>query len=248
MAISIDFSKILFFDIETVSQKPVYQELDERMQELWGRKARHVLRQYDETPEPEAVAAAYQDRAAIFAEFGKVCTISMGILSRQEGHEVLRIKSFSGSEERTVLTQFKELLDQFYYDVDQHFLCGHNIKEFDVPYLARRMMILGIPLPNLLNLHGKKPWETKYLVDTMDLWKFGDIKHFTSLDLLAACFGIPTPKGDIDGSRVGSVFWVDQDLDRIQEYCQKDVVTVAQILRKFSFLPLFTEDQIKMIT
>ena len=248
MAISIDFSKILFFDIETVSQKAVFQDLDERMGKLWAHKAKHVLRQYDEPLSEKEVEGAYQDRAAIFAEFGKVCCISVGFVSRQEGHEVLRIKSFAGEDEWQLLNAFKDLLDQFYYDVDNHFLCGHNIKEFDVPYLARRMMILGIPLPNLLNLHGKKPWETKYLVDTMDLWKFGDNKHFTSLDLLAACFDVPTPKGDIDGSQVGRVFWIDADLPRIQEYCQKDVVTVAQILRKFSILPLFSDDQIKMLT
>ena len=133
---------------------------------------------------------------------------------------------------------------QYFNDVNKHFVCGHNLREFDIPYICRRMVVQGIKLPALLQLHGKKPWETKYLLDTMDLWKFGDYKHYSSLKLLTAIFGIPTPKDDIDGSEVGRVFWEDKDIERIAIYCEKDVIAVIQIMMKFKRMDTFEANQI----
>ena len=245
---NLDFKRILFFDIETVSQKPKIQDLSENFKYQWGRKCKFILRKYEEEVSDVEMAQAYVDRAAIYAEFGKVICISMAYITISEnGEDHLRVKSISGDDEYQVLEEFKDVLTQYFYDPQKHFLCGHNVKEFDIPYLCRRMVINTIALPEMLNFSGKKPWETEYILDTMNMWKFGDHKNFTSLDLLANSLGIPTPKDDIDGSEVGRVYWLEQDLPRIARYCEKDVVTVVQVLRKFTFLPLFTENQVKYI-
>ena len=244
---NIDFTKILFFDIETVSQKPNFVDVPENFQYQWARKSKFILRKYDEPITADELADVYVDRAAIYAEFGKIVCVSLGYMTIQEEEEVFRIKSIANDDERVLLEDLKVILTKYFYDPSSHFMCGHNSKEFDIPYICRRMVIHGISLPEMLNITGKKPWETKYLLDTMDMWKFGDHKNYTSLDLLANSFGISTPKDDIDGSEVGRVYWQEQDLPRIARYCEKDVVTVAQVFRRFLFLPLFKEDQIKFV-
>jgi 3'-5' exonuclease len=223
---------ILFLDIETVPASPAYATLDDRMKKLWDRKSERIRQA--ETDSPESLYG----RAGIYSEFGKIICISVGSYRKSE----LRIKSFAGHEELTILTEFAKLVDQ-YYNRQEHLLCAHNGKEFDYPFLARRMLINGIHVPAILDTAGKKPWEVNHL-DTMELWKFGDFKNYTSLDLLAAIFDIPTPKGDIDGSMVGEVYWVQHDLDRIVSYCCRDVLTVAQIVRKYRGEPLIPEEKV----
>ena len=122
-------------------------------------------------------------------------------------------------------------------------LCAHNGKEFDFPFLARRILVNELPLPAILDSAGKKPWETQYL-DTMELWKFGDYKHYTSLELLAALFGIPTPKDDINGADIHRVYWEDHDLERIRIYCQKDVLTIARLFLKFQQQPGIEDEDV----
>ncbi len=244
----LDFKKILFFDIETVSQQPFFADLADNFQSQWARKSKFILRKYEEEVSSEEMAQAYEDRAAIYAEFGKIVCISMAYIAMQDDQEVLRVKSIAYDDEYKLLDEFKVILTQYFFDPKKHFLCGHNVKEFDIPYICRRMIIHGIALPEMLDITGKKPWETEYMLDTMNMWKFGDHKNFTSLDLLANSLGIQTPKDDIDGSEVGRVYWKEQDLPRIARYCEKDVVTVVQVLRKFTFLPLFTDTQIKFVT
>jgi len=212
--------KILFLDIETVSEAPEFSELETDWQSLWAEKTR--FQRQEESPEDY-----YPKRAAIMAEFGKIVCISCGFFSLQNGQWEFRIKSFYGDEEYELLENFRELLSRLH----GFRLCAHNGKEFDFPYLSRRMLKHGIPLPGQLDNAGKKPWEIPH-VDTMELWKFGDFKNFTSLKLLAALFGIPTPKDDIDGSMVGSVYWQDNDLERIKIYCEKDVITLAKVFNK----------------
>ena len=173
----IQIDQVLFIDLETVPAYPQYSQVPERLQ------ARFILRQVED-PDDKDAAASYQERAAIYAEFGKIVCISIGYVHPQT--KELRLKSFCSADERQLLTDFSELIEKHYNDPRRHFICGHNIKEFDIPYLCRRMVILGLPLPAVFQLAGKKPWETNHLVDTLTLWKFGDIKHFTSLDLLAA--------------------------------------------------------------
>lgn len=219
--------KILFLDIETVPMVENWTDLPVEWQELWTKKVERQL------GEQETPADFYEKRAGIMAEFGKIICISCGIIHHD--HQI-KIKSFYGDNEKSLLQDFIDLLNSKYFDA-QFLLCAHNGKEFDFPYLARRMVINQLEIPGILNFQGKKPWEIPHL-DTMELWKFGDYKHFTSLNLLATVLGIPTPKDDIDGSQVAQVYYIEKDLDRIKNYCEKDVLTVAQIFRKFRNEPL----------
>ncbi len=241
----LEWRKILFIDIETVSQLSGLQELPEKMQSHWKRRAQVLLRNQETPPDEEQLAQVYEDRAAIYSEFGKIICISVGILYKSEdGGFGMRTKSFAGDDERDLLIAFADLLQTRYPDPARSFLCGHNIREFDIPYICRRMVIHRIPLPGIINLSGKKPWETKHLLDTMELWKFGDIKHYTSLDLLTTILDIPSSKSDIDGSMVGRVYWQDGDLPRIAAYCEQDVVTVANLLLRYQYLNLVREELI----
>jgi len=233
---NIDLQQILVLDIETVPQYPTFKELPADYQELWDLKTRFQRRDSE-------TAAEFYSRGGILAEFGKIICISVGIFSNKTETLTLRVKSFYGDEEKELIQSFIELLKK---QADSLILCAHNGKEFDFPYLCRRMLINGLEIPVQLNIHGKKPWEIMHL-DTMDLWKFGDYKNYTSLKLLAAVFNIPSPKDDIDGSMVHKVYWEDNDLERIRVYCEKDVITTAQILLKFKSLPLLSNDQITIV-
>lgn len=230
--IDLNINKVLFLDIETVSAQPEYSRLDERMKKLWNRKAGHIRQNEEQSPEE-----LYQ-RAGIYAEFGKIIVISVGV----HNGNTFRLKSFYEDDEKQLLENFAAMLNRHYNEPDD-LLCAHNGKEFDFPYISRRMLINGIELPQILRIAGRKPWEVRHL-DTMELWKFGDYKSYTSLELLTAVFNIPTPKDDIDGSMVGNIFWHERNLERIRTYCQKDVVAVAQLLRRYMNLPLLREEQI----
>jgi len=217
---TIPLNKILFLDTETVPQYEFWDELSERGKILWDKKT--INQRAEKTAEEY-----FYERAAILAEFGKIVCISVGIIVNNK----IRIKSFSGTNEKTILNEFNQMLQADYFDGNV-ILCAHNGKEFDFPYLARRMTINQIEIPNILNLHGKKPWEINHL-DTLELWKFGDYKHYTSLDLLAYIFDLETPKSDIEGSEVAKVFYKEKNIQRIQNYCEKDVVTLINIFRKY---------------
>jgi uncharacterized protein YprB with RNaseH-like and TPR domain len=226
---------VLFLDIETVPQYAAYAEMPEDLKKLWNAKAERLSRfGQDEGKNPDELF----ERAGIYAEFGKIICISVGFMNGSE----FRIKSFYGDGEKILLEEFSGLLNR-HYNTPQHLLCGHNGKEFDFPYIARRMLVNGLPLPQILDLQGKKPWEIQHL-DTMDLWRFGDYKHYTSLSLLTTIFKIPSPKDDIDGSMVGDIYWKEKDLERIVEYCQKDTLAVAQILLRYMGRPLIKEENI----
>ena len=213
---------ILFLDIETVPQFDDYDSLDNHTKLLWEAKTKY---QRKETFTPKE----FYDRAGIWAEFGKIICISVGYFKQKEDPRNFRVTSFYG-EEVDILKDFKTLLET-HFNKANHLLCAHNGKEFDFPYIARRMVILGIDLPEKLNLFGKKPWEVRHL-DTLELWKFGDYKTFTSLSLMAHVLGIPSPKNDISGEQVRDVFYKEKNIDRIVAYCEKDTVTVAQIILK----------------
>lgn len=224
---------ILFLDIETVPQESDYNQLADDWKGLWNSKANVLLRnKEDETPE------TIYERAGIYAEFGKIICISCGVIQGPENNRKLVIKSFAGSDEKELLRNFSEMLNKWSPAVsgrgnnESKYLCAHNGKEFDFPYICRRLIINCLPIPLLLNIAGKKPWEVNHL-DTMELWKFGDYKSYTTLNLLAHSLGIPTPKDDIDGSMVAKVYYEQKNLDRIVTYCQKDVITLAHIFLRF---------------
>ncbi|WP_432412207.1 3'-5' exonuclease [Rasiella sp. SM2506] len=230
----ITLEHILFLDIETVPQHLSFQELDETTQALYEQKTKYQRKD-------DYTAEEFYDRAGIWAEFGMIVCISVGYFKMQGDVRNFRVTSFHG-EEISLLTEFKTLLET-HFNKPQHLLCAHNGKEFDFPYIARRMIIHGIDLPFKLNLFGKKPWEVPHL-DTLELWKFGDYKTFTSLKLMAHVLGIPSPKDDIDGSQVRNVFYEENDIDRIIIYCEKDTVTVAQIILKLRNETLLEEDEV----
>jgi DNA polymerase elongation subunit (family B) len=229
---NLDWNNLMVFDIETVPQYSNYEEVPLHFQKLWDKKTHYERK--------DSTAEDFYVNAGIKAEFGKIICISAGLFTKDGG---LRVKSFASHNEEELLSAFVEMLNSCPANL---VLCGHNAKEFDIPYVCRRLLVNGIKLPAQLNISGKKPWEICHL-DTMEMWKFGDHKNFTSLNLLAAIFGIPTPKDDIDGSMVGSVYWVDNQLERICAYCQKDVITTALVLKRFKGEPLINDDQIIIV-
>ncbi len=232
-------SSVLFLDIETVPVSPDYDSMDAKLAALWDKKSKWFRKEDEE-------AADVFDRAGIYSEFGKVIAISVGLVTGQENNRSIRLKSFFGDDEKQVLEDFGVMLNNF-CSGKEALLCAHNGKEFDFPYIARRMLINGINIPPILDNAGKKPWEIS-LLDTMELWKFGDYKHFTSLDLITTLLEIPTPKDDIDGSMVASVYYKDKDLDRIVEYCEKDVIALIQVFLRFRNEVLVSDNNIESVT
>lgn len=230
----IKLEHILFLDIETVPEYESFDLLDDETRELYSLKTQYQ-RKDDFTPEE------FYDRAGIWAEFGKIVCLSAGYFTFRGDIRHFRVTSFFG-EEIKILKDFSNLLNN-HFNQPQHIMCGHNAKEFDFPFIARRMIINSLPIPPKLNLFGKKPWEVPHL-DTMELWKFGDFKSYTSLKLMTKILGIPSPKGDIDGSQVGHVFYVDKDIDRIVTYCEKDVVATAQVLLRMRREDLLVDDEV----
>lgn len=233
----LNLDDILFLDIETVPLHQQYSELSAETQMLWEEKTRYQRKE-------EISAEEFYDRAGIWAEFGKIVCISVGYFSFRHQQRTFRVTSFTG-EEKNLLEDFSRLVNEHFSRPNKLF-CAHNGKEFDFPYISRRMIINGIEIPQKLQLFGKKPWEIPHL-DTMEMWKFGDYKHYTSLKLLAHILGIPSPKDDIDGSEVRNVFYNEGDIDRIATYCEKDTITVAQILLRFRNDTLLDDDEILIL-
>lgn len=230
---------VMFLDIETVPASASYETLTPAIQNLWDKKSRQFRT-------PEQTAQDAYERAGIYSEFGKIICISVGLI-RDKNPFKFRLKSFYGKDEKSLLTEFSGMLSKFSRTNIDAVLCAHNGKEFDFPYIARRMIINRLTIPGILDNAGKKPWEVK-LLDTMDLWKFGDYKNYASLDLLTSILGIPTPKDDIDGSMVAGIFYNDDDLKRIVYYCEKDVLAIGRVLLRFMNLPGIEEDNIESVT
>lgn len=233
MELETSISNILFLDVETVPQNKKYESLTERQQALWDKKSQQWRK--------DITASEAYERAGIYAEFGKIVCITVGNIANNQLH----IKSFYGDDEHDLLLRFKQSLEKFSNGYKRQ-LCAHNGKEFDFPYLCRRMLIQGIALPKILQIQGKKPWEIA-LLDTLDLWRFGDYKNYTSLDLLCEIFDIPTPKENIDGSMVGSVYWEEQKLESIVHYCEKDVIALVRLFLKMHGQPLLADEHINII-
>ena len=234
MQTKIDLQNIVFLDIETVPEFENFNEVDTTTQQLFEAKTAYQRKD-------ELTAEEFYEKAGIWAEFGKIICISVGYFTYKNGEKYFRVTSLHGNEEQ-ILKDFYNLL-QNYFNTPAHILCGHNSKEFDIPFIARRYLINGLKLPEKLNLFGKKPWEIPHL-DTLELWKFGDYKHFTSLKLLTHVLGIPSPKDDIDGSQVANVYYKQKDIDRIVTYCEKDVIATAQVYLRLTNQSLLEEENI----
>lgn len=235
MLSNLNIRNVIFIDIETAPAAPVFDELAENWQKLWKHKMQNKI------DEGEDISVLYQ-RAGIYAEFGRIICISAGYIAEMDGEQVYRVKSFFDDDEAVLLTGFFGALEKFTKQGKTQ-LCAHNGYEFDFPYIARRALVLGVKLPPVLALAGARPWEIKeQLLDTMQLWKFGDYKHYTSLSLLCELFGIPTPKDDIDGSQVHKVYWVEKDMERIVRYCEKDTLAVANLLLRYKGLPIISPE------
>ena len=235
MNLNVKLSNILFLDIETVPQEKSWNLLSKETQQLFSLKTKYQRKE-------DFTAEEFYERAGIWAEFGKIICISVGYFFDNDREKQLRITSFFGDDERKILIEFKTLLNK-HFNKKNNILCAHNGKEFDFPFIARRMIVHQIELPKKLNLFGKKPWEVPHL-DTLELWKFGDYKHYTSLKLLTKTLGIPSPKDDIDGSEVAKVYYKENNLQRIVKYCEKDTIAVAQLLLRFNNEELLEEKNI----
>jgi len=226
---------VLFIDIETVPQYENLDSVPDNLHKLWTKKAGQIAK------EGETADELY-NRAGIYSEFGKIVCISAGKIFRKGKDRAYRVKSYCGDDEKIILQEFSGMVTAFMTN-PVHRLCAHNGQEFDFPYIARRMLINGLPLPSVLDIAGMKPWEIKdVLIDTLQLWKFGDFKHYTSLELLCAIFNIPTPKDDIDGSEVAAVYYKNFDIQRIARYCEKDTLAIAQLLLRFKGEPLIKDE------
>ncbi len=244
---NIQVENLLLIDIETVSQHPHFSNLNESWQQLWTEKVQRSL------PENISAAEFYPQRAGIMAEFAKVICISVGYFKKENTAIKLRVKSFYGDDEKKLLQDFVAALEIKESNNSKWSFSGHNIKEFDIPFICRRLIINGITIPAYLDFQNMKPWETN-MVDTFQYWRFGDYKHYTSLKLLAASLNLPSPKDDIDGSMVGEVYWTqaspaekESNLQRIVTYCQKDVITTGNIILRFKNLPLLTAEQVEIV-
>ncbi len=230
---------VLFIDIETVPQVESMDKLPDYMQQFWIKKAGQIAR---EGESPEEIF----DRSGIYAEFGKIVCISAGKIYRKGSERAFRVKSFYGDNEFSLLKDFIDMLNAFISN-PMHRLCAHNGQEFDYPYIARRILVNGLKLPSILDIAGAKPWEVKdWLLDTMQLWKFGDYKHYSSLDLLCSIFNIPTPKDDIEGSQVAEVYYKEGNLERIARYCEKDTFAIAQLLLRYKGEPLIPQENFEI--
>ena len=234
----IDITKILFLDIETVPLYKSYIEVPEYERDLWNKKSAR-LASYGQTP-----SEVYK-KAGIFAEFGKIICISVAFVLEKKGERSVRIRSFFGHNEKQILKDFSALVSD-HYNTPNTFFCAHNGNEFDLPFIARRMLIHGMSIPVSLDTRGKKPWEIQH-IDTLDLWRFGDYKNYTSLQLLTYIFNIPTPKDDIEGGMVCDIYWKNNDLQRIVTYCQKDVLAVVNLFCKYRAEQCISPDKISIV-
>lgn len=241
----VNLEKILFLDIETVSQVEEYSELNEDMALLWNEKYENIKKRCPEKYTDEDSASSCLPDMGLFAEFGKIICISVGVVRRSSGKVRFKVTSYTDDDEKILLSRFSELVERLTKNGYQ--LCGHNIREFDLPYISRRMLINGIvPLPKILTMR-MKPWDTP-IIDTMDMWKFGDYKHYTSLKLLCRSLGVPSPKEDIEGKDVYNVYYQKRDMERISYYCQNDVIATLQVYLRLSGHALFDQEDIDRVS
>jgi len=242
----LNINNILFIDVETAPQAEFLSEISENLQKLWLEKTETLkVKMPEKFPQNFSDDEIYFKNAGVYSEFSKIICISVGCFYKKDNEQFFRVKSFAGADEKQLLSDFCALAKKF-LTTKEHFVCGHNIKEFDIPFICRRLLINGLEIPQSINAAGKKPWETSF-IDTLELWRFGDYKNYTSLKLLSAVFDIPTPKDDIDGSQVAEVFYKEKNLNRIVQYCQKDVVATARLFQKFNSIKMVEDEFLEIV-
>lgn len=237
---NIKLDNLLLIDIETVPQQPGFELLSDDWKQLWEEKTQRSL------PDFTTAAEFYPQRAGVMAEFAKIVCISIGYFTKQDNALQLRLKSFYADDEKKLLQDFIGTVNQMEAKNNKWSFAGHNIKEFDIPFICRRLLINGLPIPAYLDFQNMKPWDTN-MIDTFQYWRFGDYKNYTSLKLLAAALGVPSPKDDIDGSMVADVYWKEKNIERIATYCQKDVVTTGNIILRFKNMELIKEENVVIV-
>ena len=241
MNLNISLFNLFLIDIETVPCFQRFELLSDDYKILWADKISKTV------PENLSPEDSYLLRAGILAEFGKIVCISAGYFYQNTNNETcIKVKSIYGDDEKEILHNFIQIVNSFHRLNKGFQFAGHNIKEFDIPYICRRMLINNIPLPSYLQIHGAKPWEIE-MVDTLQWWKFGDYKNYISLNLLANVLNIPTSKGDMDGSKVREVYYEEKNLERISTYCEKDVIVAANVILRFKNLPLLSDEYIQIV-
>jgi 3'-5' exonuclease len=237
---NIKLDNLLLIDIETVPQHPSFDLLSDTWKQLWEEKTQRSL------PDFTTAAEFYPQRAGVMAEFAKIVCISIGYFTKQDNALQLRLKSFYGDDEKKLLQDFVSTVNQMEAKNNKWCFAGHNIKEFDIPFICRRLLINSLHIPAYLDFQNMKPWDTN-MIDTFQYWRFGDYKNYTSLKLLAAALGVPSPKDDIDGSMVADVYWKEKNIERIATYCQKDVVTTGNIILRFKNMELIKEENVVIV-
>jgi predicted PolB exonuclease-like 3'-5' exonuclease len=233
IALSVDhpstFHKTLVIDIETVPCVKSWNTLPEAMQLHWLKKMEHLVLSDEEKQD---AAFCFENRAGIYAEFGKVICIGLGLFtSNEKKPSKIRLKALYNHDEKALLAEFSNTLKAFQKINKDLVFCGHNIKEFDIPYLCRRFIIQGLQMPEMMQFGGLKPWQVP-LEDTLHLWRFGDYKHYTSLDLLASALDVPSSKTEMDGSEVAERYWKEDQIKEIADYCLQDVYTTSLVYLK----------------
>ena len=231
--INVPITKILFLDIETVGGCPDLESCEKFSPEI----AEQFHKYYDWFNKrfPEDITLdkneVFKKRAALVPEFAKIICVSMAFV--MENGEVKK-QTFSGDNEKELLIKVRNLLDRC-HNLD-FYLCGHNLKNFDIPMLAKRMIINGILPSKILPDYNTKPWEVK-AIDTKEIWQYGSYTSIGSLDLLCTCLGIESPKdGEITGDKVHKSYWEENKLSEISEYCEKDVNVLIEFIKKLKNL------------
>jgi DNA polymerase elongation subunit (family B) len=233
----VNIDKLLFFDIESVSQYKDLYDMSERELEVWmkyydsmRKKVTDESRMVDLGEHTkEHYREVYRQTAAFFPEFGKVACVSMGFVTKDK----VKYDSFYGEDEAEILKEVRKVfnkVDGLGFD-----LCGHSIKMFDIPFLGKRYYINGMKPPTLFPTHETKPWEMRTL-DTKDMWQFGNKWSLGSLDLVCSSLNIDSPKnGDVKGDNVTTNFWGGNH-EEIKDYCERDVKALVDIVTKLDDL------------
>ena len=227
--INIPINKILFIDIETVGVEPDWETLIKNQEPLSFQFRNYFDWFQKRFPEDadKPIEQMFVNRAALVPEFARIACVSVAFVT-DKGET--KMQSFTDSDEKKLLVDVQKLLKK----VSElgFYLCGHNVKGFDIPMLAKRMIINGILPPKILPGHDTKPWEIKAF-DTKEFWQFNNYQTIASLELMCVVLGVESSKTmEVTGNKVHEAFWVKKDYEGIKKYCEKDVSVLIDVIHK----------------